>query len=196
MLSWSTISKKLETDTFTGNGLEEYFEKRVNDETKLLKYLRKGPIFMVTGIKYSTDLKWKVVVGKTSDAHAKLHGTVTEDVSAGAQATTESNWTSFQRGEISEEAIFAYQVHRITYKGWFKKKNLESRLNHEGAGLSDGEDDDEDDVENDDDAESDEEKELKGQDTLDSELFNSIEGLAVEDGMRVWDTDGEFVHAS
>ena len=147
--------EKLETDTFTGNGLYEYFEKRVNDETKLLKYLRKGPIFMVTGIKYSTNLKWEVLVGKTSDAHAKLHGTVTEDVQAGAQAKMESNWTSFQRSEISEEAIFAYQVHRITYKGWFKKKNLESKLNREGAALSDGEDDDEDDAESDEDAESD-----------------------------------------
>ena len=41
----------LETDTFTGKDLHQYFEQRVNSEEKLKKLLRNGPIYMVTGIK-------------------------------------------------------------------------------------------------------------------------------------------------
>jgi len=74
------INETLETDSFTEQGLLDYFQKRGNDQVDLQKYLHKGPIYMVTGIKYSTDLKWEIMVGKTSKAEGGLHGKVKEDL--------------------------------------------------------------------------------------------------------------------
>jgi hypothetical protein len=87
------INKTLKTDSFTGQGLLDYFQKRGNDEVDLQKYLRKGPIYMVTGIKYSTDLKWEIIVGKTSKAEGGLHGKVKEDLQGGAWRTVGAAFT-------------------------------------------------------------------------------------------------------
>ncbi|KAH6890695.1 hypothetical protein B0T10DRAFT_486463 [Thelonectria olida] len=185
--------ENLETDTFTGKDLHEYFEKRVNDEEKLQKYLGKGPIYIVTGIKYSTSLTWEIRLGTTSDAHAKLSGQIKEDTKAGGQVKRASNWTSLQKAEVKEEAIFAYQVHRITSKGWRKsKKRLSFELNRQGAGLSD-----ESKEEKAEDEKIEDEADVVIGNTLESVPVRSfrVEELAEEDGILVSETDGEFVHA-
>ncbi|RYO82754.1 hypothetical protein DL766_009057 [Monosporascus sp. MC13-8B] len=185
--------KNLETDTFTGKGLHEYFEKRVDEEEKLQKYLRKGPIYVVTGIKYSTGITWEIRVGMTSDAHGKLSGQMKEDAQSGGRAWKESNWTSLNKAEVDEEAIFAYQVHRIAYKGWrMSKKRWKSKLNRQGVALGD------DSSEEEDDAKIEEEMDVTVGSTLESGLINSfdIEDLAEESEIDVWKTDGEFFHTS
>ncbi|KAI0096443.1 hypothetical protein GGR51DRAFT_543267 [Nemania sp. FL0031] len=178
--------KDLETDTFTGANLREYFDKRVKEEEILQRYLSKGPIYMITGIKYAKDLTWEIRAGTTNEAEATLSSRVVEDVQAGGRAWREGAWTSLQKGEIKEEAIFAYQVHRIALKGW-RKKTLETKLNRDGAALSDESSDDEDDgIEN---------THAVGY-SIECGLVNEIDDLAAESGMEIWNTDGTFMHAS
>ncbi|KAF3769383.1 hypothetical protein M406DRAFT_75862 [Cryphonectria parasitica EP155] len=194
----SYVVESLETDAFTGEGLRAYFTKRERDEEDLRRWLRKGPVYMVTGIKYSTGLEWSVLLAKKSSADGKIQAKLKEDLQAGIQAWAASDWTNLQSGSVPVEAVFAYQVHRLWYRGLLTK-TLESKLNRAGVGLSDEPDEEEEEQE-----EEEEEEEAAAADReeaaaaeipeIECELFKDFEDVAKERGISVLASDEEFVY--
>ncbi|KAH7311516.1 hypothetical protein B0I35DRAFT_411703 [Stachybotrys elegans] len=186
--------EKLETDMFTGQGLHDYFEKRVKEEERLQKYLGKGPIYMVTGIKYANGLTWEIRLGTKTGAHAKGSAQIKEDIRAGGGVKNESEWSIFQKADVKEEAVFAYQVHKITSKGWRKsKRRLSFGLNRQGAALSDKSEGQEAE-----DGESEEDVvDIIVGEELESVSAGSfrVDKQAEDDGICMSEMDGEYMHA-
>ncbi|KAF2873106.1 hypothetical protein BDV95DRAFT_605672 [Massariosphaeria phaeospora] len=84
--------------------------------------LGSAPVYMITGIKIAKGFGLSTQVVRTREVQSGGSGTVTGDIAVGADvgaSRTKGAEDAFRSGS---DIIFAYQLHAIAYKKWWRKK--------------------------------------------------------------------------
>lgn len=123
----------METVTFK-TGEREYVKKRLAAEPDLEQYIKEKPLYMINGIKYAAGLKMFVEQVSHMGVGTKMAATVDPDgsISLGGAFGGSCDHHGLLSKSIPDEIVFAYQLLRISEKGWRQKK-LDLRIRHEEA---------------------------------------------------------------
>lgn len=123
----------METVTFQ-TGVREYVKKRLAAEPELEGYIKEKPLYMINGIKYATGLRMFVEHGKHIGAGTKVAAVIDPNgsLSLGGAFQGSCDHHGLLSRSIPGEIVFAYQLLRISQKGWRQKKT-DLRIRHKEA---------------------------------------------------------------
>ncbi|KAM6527501.1 hypothetical protein FSOLCH5_003567 [Fusarium solani] len=99
-----------------------------------------SPVYMVTGIKVAKGFKLEGEKSTSTSLETEGGGEVSQEASAGLRATASKKERIADEFDSDGDIVFAYQLMKITPKGWGKEKTLKtSEYQHRQAFLSDEE---------------------------------------------------------
>ncbi|KAI1286603.1 hypothetical protein F5Y03DRAFT_380614 [Xylaria venustula] len=114
--------QRLETIQFTKQPTDEEAEQHIKDKRVKAAmdagFLKKKPVFMITGLKVARGFRLSSSASSTTNATIKLEAPVTSDTGVGADADYAREKIMEQKYRAGQDIIFAYQLHIITHKGW------------------------------------------------------------------------------
>ncbi|KID83862.1 hypothetical protein MGU_08834 [Metarhizium guizhouense ARSEF 977] len=129
---------EMKTETFK-NGLPEYIRKRVAQEEILQDQLREKPVYMITGVQYATKgVELWIEEGQHHGGGVEASSTVSPDgsASAGGNVKVKMDDNAQLARSVVGEVVFAYQLAKITEKGW-KIRKITIKTQAKDAFLSD-----------------------------------------------------------
>ncbi|KAM6529685.1 hypothetical protein FALCPG4_007814 [Fusarium falciforme] len=81
-----------------------------------------APVYMITGLKIAKGFHINKSATSTREGNLGAGIPITEEVSAGADFSTSSSRSTGESLQSGSDIIFAYQLHVIARKGWWKKR--------------------------------------------------------------------------
>ncbi|KAF2972306.1 hypothetical protein GQX73_g1325 [Xylaria multiplex] len=117
--------ERLQTIYFTEQPTDEEAEARVLDKKVKAAInagiLCKKPVFMITGLKVARGFKQVTAAKSSKDAEGHVAAPIMENGGLGIDINYSQEKRADHKHETEQDIIFAYQVHIITYKGWFRE---------------------------------------------------------------------------
>ncbi|RSL42017.1 hypothetical protein CEP53_012424 [Fusarium sp. AF-6] len=136
--------ESLETIYLSEDPSPEEIKARCNDplvrEYMRLDSLLCSPVYMVTGIKVAKGFKLEGEKSSSTSVEFEGGGEVSQEASVGINVATTKKERIADEFESDGDIVFAYQLMKITPKGWRKEKRLKmSEYQHRQAFLVDEE---------------------------------------------------------
>ncbi|RSL53231.1 hypothetical protein CEP54_010488 [Fusarium duplospermum] len=81
-----------------------------------------APVYMVTGLKIAKGFRLNKSATSTREGNVSAGIPITEEVGAGADFSASSSRSTGESLQAGSDIIFAYQLHVIARKGWWRKR--------------------------------------------------------------------------
>lgn len=120
----------LETISYKRDITDDQAAEIVNANTKIHKAMKNSilgsaPVYIVTGLKIAKGFQLTSEMAKSKGFNAGATISITEQISAGADPSVSQGKTLNEQSSTSQEIVFAYQLHAVANKGWWKKRRVD-----------------------------------------------------------------------
>jgi len=120
----------LETISYRRDITDEEAAEVVRTNDKIQKamsnsMLGSAPVYIVTGLKIATGFSLISELTKSKGFNVGAAVPVTEQISTGADLVVSQGRTLTEQSSTTQDIVFAYQLHAVARKGWWKKRRVE-----------------------------------------------------------------------
>jgi hypothetical protein len=102
----------------------------VNANTKIQQAMKNSilgsaPVYIVTGLKIAKGFHLTSEMASSKGLNAGTTIPITEQISAGADLGVSRGKTLSEQSSTSQDIVFAYQLHAVANKGWWRKRRVD-----------------------------------------------------------------------
>ncbi|CAD0111270.1 unnamed protein product [Aureobasidium uvarum] len=120
----------LETISYKRDITDDEAAEMVRANSNLQEVMKSGilgsvPIYIVTGLKVAKGFHLTSEVTKSKGANIGADIPITDQVSAGAELSVSQTKTLSEQSSTAQDIVFAYQLHAVANKGYWKKRRVD-----------------------------------------------------------------------
>jgi len=120
----------LKTISYKRDITDDEAAEMVNNDTKKRfamknSILGSAPVYIVTGLKIAKGFQLTSELSKSKGFSAGANTLITDQVSAGADLVVSQGKTLTEQSSTTQDIVFAYQLHAVANKGWWKKRRVD-----------------------------------------------------------------------
>jgi len=120
----------LETITYKRDITDDEAAEIVNNNTKIQfamknSILGSAPVYIVTGLKIAKGFQLTSELTKSKGFNVGAAIPFSEQISTGADLSISQGKTLSEQSSTTQDIIFAYQLHAVATKGWWRKRRVD-----------------------------------------------------------------------
>jgi hypothetical protein len=119
----------LETISYKRDITDDEAAEMVNTNAKIQHAMKSSilgdaPVYIVTGLKIAKGFHLTSKFAKSKEFNIGAALPVTEQISAGADVDISHGKTLNEQSSTAQDIVFAYQLHAVANKGWWKRRRV------------------------------------------------------------------------
>jgi long-subunit fatty acid transport protein len=119
----------LETISYKRDITDDEAARMVNTNTKIQHAMKNSilgdaPVYIVTGLKIAKGFHLTSEFAKNKGFNIGAAIPITEEIAAGADFDVSHSKTFNEQSSTAQDIVFAYQLHAVANKGWWKKRRV------------------------------------------------------------------------
>jgi len=123
----------LETVSYKRDISDDEAAEIVQADSKIQDVMNSGvlgaaPVYIVTGLKVAKGFRLNTELIKSNEVNFGASAPIIEQISAGADLGFSRGKVLNEQSSTTQDIIFAYQLHAIATKGWWKRKRVETNV--------------------------------------------------------------------
>jgi hypothetical protein len=119
----------LETISYKRDITDDEAAEMVKNDTKIQHAMKNSilgdaPVYIVTGLKIAKGFHLTSEFAKSKGFNIGAAIPITEEIAAGADFDVSHGKTLNEQSSTAQDIVFAYQLHAVANKGWWKKRRV------------------------------------------------------------------------